>query len=1156
MRSGKAVAALTAALALFLAPAAPGAEERAATTYALSPPNTGGLESVDRLLRKLGTHRRLLVIGAHPDDEDTELLALVSRAWAARRHISRCRAARAARTSWVRSSASASASSARRSSAPRGGWTAARQFFTRAYDFGFTRSLEETLQKWPREVLLEDAVRIVRRFRPQVVVSVFSGTSRDGHGQHQAAGVTAQEAYRRAADPAAPPLAAEGLTVWQPAALYRSVYFDPKDATLVLPTGGVDPLTGRSYYQIAMASRSLHRSQDMGMLQEPGPNETRVSWIDGGKGKEATELFAGVDTRLRAIAGEVPDAARRADMERRLDRVASLTQEARRRLSTPDLAGTAPVLAEALSELRAARALARPGDGGTAMLLDEKIALAEGALAGAAGVTLDVLAEREVAAPGESVEITVDVWNAGGQPVSVESVSLESPDGWTVPAAAAERAVAPGKLEEWKMPATVPPGAAPTLPYFLYAPMHGDLYDWSATPASVRGEPFQPAPLHARVVARISGVSVALERDASLRFRDQAIGEIRRPVRAAPPLDVAVEPDLLVWPPAQKEKRLEITLTSNAGRPLAGSLEVAPPPGWPVPPPRAFSLAKRGERQFFDIPLVPPAALPAGRAAFRIAAVLAGGERMELGVRLIDYGYIPRTPMPNPTDVSVVAADIRFPALRRVGYIRGAADRVPEALTAVGVPVEILTERDLDAGDLSVYDAIVVGSRAYETDAELPRTSGRLLDYARAGGLVIVQYQQYGFVQGSFAPFPLEIARPHDRVTDESAKVTRARTLPPRLHDAQRHRPVRLGRLGAGARPLFPAHVGARVHGPAFHGRPRRPRAERRPSGRPPRQGPLRLHGARLLPPASRRGARRVSSVRQPARLEVISKGRKAMKRILLAAAVLLVAGSATAQFQGVADFTITMKGDQGKPMPGAGKMFVGADAFRMEWALDVATSARGKDRPKDAPREISMTMLFRKADPGKLFMLNAANKTYSVFDPKKAADQDKASKETFTVKKLGTATVAGMSCQNVLLTSSKGNEIEVCAAKDFAASDEWLAGFNRREGGGSWMAALKEQGIAGFPVRWSIRKKGSTDALATMEFTRFEKKTLPASLFEVPAGYKQTSMAMGGLTPEQDKQMSDARAQMKEALENMSPEERKAYEDAMKRYGQPTPNH
>ena len=127
---------------------------------------------------------------------------------------------------------------------------------------------------------------------------------------------------------------------------------------------------------------------------------------------------------------------------------------------------------------------------------------------------------------------------------------------------------------------------------------------------------------------------------------------------------------------------------------------------------------------------------------------------------------------PETADVVIAAADIRFPPLARVGYVRGAADRVPEALLAVGVPVEVLSERDLETGDLSRFDAILVGSRAYETDPVLPGANGRLLDYARAGGLLIVQYQEYPFIRGNYAPFALDIARPHDRVTDETAKVT------------------------------------------------------------------------------------------------------------------------------------------------------------------------------------------------------------------------------------------------------------------------------------------------------------------------------------------------------------------------------------------------
>ena len=758
---------------LGLAASAPTEESVAAPAYSLTPPATGGLDSVDRMLRRLGTHRRLLVVGAHPDDEDTELLALVAQGMggeAAYLSLSRGEGGQnlvgndlGVGLGLVRSQ---ELCAARRLD---GG----RQYFTRAFDFGFTRSLDETLEHWPKTVLLEDAVRIVRRFRPQIMVSIFSGTPRDGHGQHQAAGLTAQDAFRAAGDPSAlPGLAAEGLVPWQPWSIYRETgWFDKESTTIVLPTCSVEPLTGRSYYQIAMASRSLHRSQDMGRLQEAGPQDTAVGWV-AGEGKDAKELVAGVDTSLPAMAAEVADPARRAEIRRHLGRVADLTTQSLQRLSTPDLAAVVPLLAEALGELRAARALVRPGDGGTAMLIDEKIALAQGALAAAAGVTLDVLAEREVTAPGESVAITASVWNAGPRTISVETVALVSSEGWDGGAPAAGRDVASGKLEDWKANVAIPAGARPTLPYFLYKPMVGDLYDWSATPASVRGLPFASAPLTARVRVTIAGTSVDLERDAAFRLRDEAIGEVRRPVRSAPALDVALEPRLLVWPIGQRGKRIEATLTSNSGKPLTGRLEVSAPPGWPTFAAQTFSLPKRGDRAFLDVPITPPQTFAPGRYPITLAAVLDDGTRMNLGIRTIDYGYIPRTPRPETADASISAADIRFPPLSRVGYVRGAADEVPEALLAVGVPLEILSDRDLEAGDLSKYDAVLVGSRAYETDPALPDANGRLLDYARAGGLLIVQYQQYGFVRGNFAPFPLDIARPHDRVTDETAKVT------------------------------------------------------------------------------------------------------------------------------------------------------------------------------------------------------------------------------------------------------------------------------------------------------------------------------------------------------------------------------------------------
>ena len=756
------------------APSAAAALGPAAAVSPLTPPAAGGVEEADRLLRKLGTHRRMLLIAAHPDDEDSELIAAVSQGMggeAAYLSLTRGEGGQnlvgpdlGVGLGLVRSQ---ELCAARRLD---GG----RQFFTRAYDFGFTKSVDEAFADWPRAILLEDAVRVIRRFRPQVIVAIFHGTARDGHGQHQASGVIAGDAFAAAGDPkAVPVLTADGETAWAPKAFYRETgYWRGEGTTVVIQTGVADPLTGRSIYQTAMASRSLHRSQDMGQLQEPGPNRTEVGWVAGGAGKEGKELFAGVDTRLEAIASEVADSARRAEMEKHLSRAAALAADARRKLSAPDLASIGAPVAEALGELRGARGLVRAGDGGVAMLLDEKIALAERALAAAAGITIDALAEREVSAPGEPVEVTASVWNAGGAAVDVQSFALESPDGWTVAPAGAGRAVAPDKLEEWKISATVPAGSRPTVPYFLARPMKGDLYDWTGAPAAVRGEPFQPAPLVAVARIRVAGTDVALARDVSFRFRDQATGEVRRFVRAAPPVEVGLEPDMIVWRAGESSRHLEVTLTSNSAAAVAGRLTIAAPPGWPAPEPRPFSIAKRGERQFLDVALSAPPRLAPGRYAFRAAAILDGGGTVAEAIRAIDYGYIPLTPQPEPADVSVAAADIRLPELRRVGYVRGAADRVPEALAAIGVPVEVLGERVLGSGDLSVYDAIVIGSRAYETDPALPRANGRLLDYARAGGRLIVQYQQYPFVQGGYAPFPLEIARPHDRVTDETAKVT------------------------------------------------------------------------------------------------------------------------------------------------------------------------------------------------------------------------------------------------------------------------------------------------------------------------------------------------------------------------------------------------
>jgi len=768
---------------LFLALAQATPQTAPAPGYALEPASTGGLVALDRLLQRLAVHKRLLVVGAHPDDEDNRLLTLASRKMGAEvAYLSLSRGEGGQNLLGTELGVPLGLVRTQELVAARridGG----RQYFTRAYDFGYTRSLEETFRLWPKEVLEEDSLRVVARFRPQIVSVVFSGTARDGHGQHQASGVIGKALY--SLDPSAyPALARENLPPWKIQSVWRSTYFDPETASLVLPTGVVDPLTGRSYHQIAMASRSNHRSQDMGALQPPGPNETRVSWVEGAGGAAAKDLFDGIDTRLPAIAAGVADPARRARMEERLRKAEGLVTDIRVKLAPANLLASAAPIAQALAELRGARALVPTPASGTeanaAAFLDEKIALAETALATAAEVTVDAVADRETAGPGDPLDVRIGVWNAGSQPIRVESVDLDSPDGWTlIPLPPGEgkgepgitpRPVAANALGEWIRKASPP--ATPTVPYFLRKPMQGALYDWSEAPLEVRGEPFQPPALAAVVRLSIGGTPVALSREVVYRFRDQAFGEIRRPIRAVPAVEVAVEPDRIVWPAAQKGvKRLEVTLTGNSAKPLSGRVEVQPPSGWPAVAPVPFTLESRGDRRFLDVTLRPPQPFKAGRGTFRVAAVLADGTPFASSVKVLDYPHIAATPMPEESAVEVVAADIRLPPVTRVGYVRGASDRVPEALAAIGVPLDVLTPKDLQTGDLSRYDAIVIGSRAYETDPALARANGRVLDYARAGGLVIVQYQQYQFVEGKFAPLPIEIARPHGRVTDENAPV-------------------------------------------------------------------------------------------------------------------------------------------------------------------------------------------------------------------------------------------------------------------------------------------------------------------------------------------------------------------------------------------------
>ena len=702
------------------------------------PPASGGIVGLQQAQQYLGHNMRVLVIGAHPDDEDTELLTLMSRRFGAEAaYLSLNRGEGGQNLIGPELGEALGILRTEELLAARR-LDGARQYFTRAYDFGFSKTLDDTWSTWPRDTVLKDVVRIVRRFRPQVVVSVFSGTPRDGHGQHQAAGWAAREAFRVAGDSTVFPELAreEGLAPFAPLKLYRSTRFDSAATTLRLDGGAVSPVTGKTYHQVAMASRSLHRSQDMGQLQTIGPSEVRLGLLEDRTGRGGGGFWDGVDTTLGA---QDPQGA---SVEWR-------DQEYRRGQAVQ----------------------AERGE-----LLDARAATAELPI----GSTTAAVCESR----SRVATRACDIRPVRGATVFTADSSRESP-GYHVTF---------GHLRV--------DGVPPDEPYYLRHPRDGAMYRWDGADVATRGLPFEPPALVATLAQGGSAAESSLPvRRFSYRWNDQSVGEQRMPVELVPAVDVAVTPAELPWRRgAVKSATFSITLRNAARDTMHGVVRLETPAGWSPIRDSNVTLAP-GARRVVRFAVRPPAGI--GDTQVVLRAVFAGGVRGGSTAeyretrRVVNYPHIEPRGYLQPAEAHVVFLDLALPPVRRIAYVRGAADGVPEALMAAGFPVEVIAGADLSAATLARYQVLVIGPRAYEVDAELPQRNDAVLDFARDGGRVVVQYQQYGFFFGNMAPWPLYVAsrppgsgdRPtatstpvgaavptgllggHDRVTDEGATV-------------------------------------------------------------------------------------------------------------------------------------------------------------------------------------------------------------------------------------------------------------------------------------------------------------------------------------------------------------------------------------------------
>ncbi len=703
--------------------------------------STGGLVALDQQLRFLGHHKRVLMIGAHPDDEDTELLTVLARGMGAEvAYLALTRGEGGQNLIGPELGDALGVLRTEELLAARE-LDGARQYFTRAFDFGYSKGLPDTWRWWPADSVLKDVVRVVRRFQPQVIVAVFSGTPRDGHGQHQASGWAARQAFDAAGDPGRFPELAqeEGLHPWTPLKLFQSARFDAGSATLVLDGGVLDRVVGQSFLQIAMRGRSLHRSQDMGSLQRMGPSEVRLARVADRTGSPAHGLFAGLDTTLGALAPEGSRPAARRALARLGRELADLR---------PWSAGRLPALAAE------ARRLLGPGDAPGSAGRADLLRRLDDAQWTASGLMCDAVTGSDRLVPGRPVATVLSCWNPGATARTVRG-SLRLLDREV--GALGPLTLAPGRLTVDTLTTVVPEDAPPTDPYFLRLGKQANvaLYQWPPGLGSLAGAPFEPAPLRAHFRLEEGG---GTEREVVYRFVDQAIGEIRRPLAVVPALTVSLAPGAVLWPMTDASARtFGVTVRSQIPDSVTATVRLEGPPGWNLGGTRQVRLAGARAEEVLRFPVSPPAGIVPGRVTLSAVAEDGAGRRFRQSATVVDYPHVRPRQLVQAADAEVVVAPVALPGGGAMGYVRGAADQIPEALEALGVPVTLLGPDSLARGALDRFAVLVIGPRAYETDPVLPDQTARLHAFARAGGTVIVQYQQQAFFRGGFVPAPLSL---------------------------------------------------------------------------------------------------------------------------------------------------------------------------------------------------------------------------------------------------------------------------------------------------------------------------------------------------------------------------------------------------------------
>jgi len=782
-------------------------------------PQDEGMAGLRLELLRLGTTARLMQVVAHPDDEDGGMLTLEARGRGVSTLLMTLNRGEGGQNKIGSNLSDVLGVLRAEELLASDQYYGVQERFSRVADFGFSKSPEETFQKWGgHDTALADMVRVIRTFRPDVLVARFSGTDRDGHGHHQASSILAKEAFRAAADPKRfPEQIAEGLAPWQAKKFYIGNVCgfgvqkcEDEKWTLQLNTGERSADLGTGYLQFAMQGLRHQLSQGAANWTiDPGDWFTFYRLADSvlpstvGKDGHEKSFFDGIDTTWVGLAAGLGAEEKKVPRLRpELTEVAKLVGEATANAKGNNASAGATPLMNVVTRLNRVSSEVRASTLSGAAKLDlltrlaEKQHHAETALNLALGVSLTadvsssgdrnvpVLKEADAlttVSPGQEFVVAVTLHNGSKLPLVIDHIKLEVPAGWnTISGKTRPETVKAGEDLHANFRLRVPKDTAYTRPYW-----HRDDPETEAVnhidDEKYATLPFPPPALRARVEYAISGAGTAPARNGITSvvvtpFLDEAGKHRARPLAVVPAFSVMLEPGTQVISTHNgSSTTVTVGVTSNLPPVLAGGLlRLELPKGWrsePVEAPVKFT--RRREKQDVQFKVF-PAALQEGRAKIRAVLdrpILDGGEKYSEGYTLVTREDLGSFYYYQPALQRVSIIDLQVPHDLKVGYIMGAGDDIPTVLKQVGMDVTLIPAEKIASEDLSKYGTIVLGIRAYDTQKDVATNNQKLLDFVSAGGTLVVQYNTgtADFNAGKFTPYPAELSRA--RVSVEEAPV-------------------------------------------------------------------------------------------------------------------------------------------------------------------------------------------------------------------------------------------------------------------------------------------------------------------------------------------------------------------------------------------------